>query len=137
MTLTEMGQRLLELRAIKDALEAQTKENNAAIEDDDTPKFVHAGHSFSLLPKTSYTKKGDAELAESGLDYDDYLSALRGEGLGGIIKETVNAKTLQSAITAYVEEHGELSEELAAVIRTYEFNDIGCRRAAVKKPKGA
>ena len=57
--------------------------------------------------------------------------------LGGIIKETVNAKTLQSAITAYVEEHGELSEELAAVIRTYEFNDIGCRRAAVKKPKGA
>ena len=68
MTLTEMGQRLLELRAIKDALEAQTKENNAAIEalkkemaqqmvDDDTPKFVHAGHSFSLLPKTSYTKK--------------------------------------------------------------------------------
>lgn len=148
MTLTEMGQRLLELRAAKDALEAQTKENNAAIEalkkemaqqmvDDDTPKFVHAGHSFSLLPKTSYTKKGDAELAESGLDYDDYLSALRGEGLGGIIKETVNAKTLQSAITAYVEEHGELSEELAAVIRTYEFNDIGCRRAAVKKPKGA
>lgn len=83
MTLTEMGQRLLELRATKDALEAQTKENNAAIEalkkemaqqmvDDDTPKFVHAGHSFSLLPKTSYTKKGDAELAESGLDYDDY-----------------------------------------------------------------
>lgn len=48
MTLTEMGQRLLELRATKDALEAQTKENNAAIEalkqdmaqqmvDDDTP----------------------------------------------------------------------------------------------------
>ena len=32
MTLTEMGQRLLELRTIKDALEAQTKENNAAIE---------------------------------------------------------------------------------------------------------
>ena len=148
MTLTEMGQRLLELRATKDALEAQTKENNAAIEalkkemaqqmvGDDTPKFVHAGHSFSLLPKTSYTKKGDEELAESGLDYDDYLSTLRSEGLGGIIKETVNAKTLQSAITAYVEEHGELSEELAAVIRTYEFNDIGCRRAAVKKPKGA
>ena len=43
----------------------------------------------------------------------DYLSTLREEGLGGIIKETVNAKTLQSAITAYVEEHGELSEELA------------------------
>lgn len=93
MTLTEMGQRLLELRAIKDALEAQTKENNAAIEalkkemaqqmvDDDTPKFVHAGHSFSLLPKTSYTKKGDAELAESGLDYDDYFSAPPGRGAG-------------------------------------------------------
>ena len=69
MTLTEMGQRLLELRATKDALEAQTKENNAAIEalkkemaqqmvDDDTPKFVHAGHSFSLLPKPPTPKRG-------------------------------------------------------------------------------
>jgi len=148
MTLAEMGQRLLELRDLKNSLEEQTKENNATLEalkkemaqqmvDDDTPKFTHAGHSFSLLPKTSYSKRGDEELAESGLDYDDYLDTLREEGLGGIIKETVNARTLQSAITAYVEEHGRLSEELEAVIRTYEFNDIGCRKAAVKKPKGA
>ena len=33
------------------------------------------GFFTAALPKTSYTKKGDAELAESGLDYDDYLSA--------------------------------------------------------------
>ena len=65
--------------------------------------FATASMAASSAVRVS--KKGDAELAESGLDYDDYLSALRGEGLGGIIKETVNAKTLQSAITAYVEEH--------------------------------
>ena len=147
MTLTEMSQRLLELCDTKDALEAQVKENNAAIEelklemaqqmvDEDTPKFTHAGHSFSLLPKISYSKRGDGELAESGLDYEDYLSALREEGLGSIIKETVNARTLQSAITAYVEEHGGLSDSLEAVIRTYEFNDIGCRRAVTKPLTG-
>jgi len=82
MDLLEMVKRYQSLLETKEDLAEQTKANNAAIEalkkemaqqmvDDDTPKFVHAGHSFSLLPKTSYTKKGDAELAESGLDYDD------------------------------------------------------------------
>lgn len=140
MTLTEMGQRLLELRAIKDALEAQTKENNAAIEaakeqiaqqmiDDDCPKISTRGYSFSLQEKTIYSKRSEADMAREGVDFFD---TLRDEGLGDIIKETVPAQTLGSTMKAYVEEHGELSEALGKVINTYETFDI-YRRKETKK----
>ena len=136
MTLTEMGQRLLELRATKDALEAQTKENNAAIEaakaeiaqqmvDDECPRISTGGYCFSLTAKTSYTKRSDAELAESGLNF---LDTLREEGLGDIIVEKVDPRTLQSTVKAYVDEHGELSEGLEGIIRTFDYNDITRRK---------
>ena len=140
MTLTEMGQRLLELRAIKDALEAQTKENNAAIEamkeqisqqmiDDDCPKISTGGYSFSLQEKTIYSKRSEADMAQAGVDFFD---TLREEGLGDIIKETVTTQTLGSTMRAYVEEHGALSEALGKVINTYETFDI-YRRKDTKK----
>ena len=37
---------------------------------------------------------------------------------------------------AYVEEHGDLSEELAKVISTYETYDISRRRETAKAGKG-
>lgn len=136
MTLLDLVKDYQRLLEEKDRLEAETKANNAAIEaaknkiiqqmiDDDCPKISTGGYSFSLQAKTSYSKKSEEDLAESGADF---LGVLREEGLGDIIKETVNARTLQSAISAYVEEHGTLSEALDAVIRTYEFNDVARRR---------
>ena len=64
----------------------------------------------------------------------DFLGTLREEGLGDIIVEKVDPRTLQSTINAYVEEHGELTEGLDAIIRSYEYNDI-TRRKEVKKRK--
>ena len=138
MTLLEMVKDYQTLLETKERLAAETKENNAAIEaakakiaqqmvDDDCPKISTAGYTFFLQNKTSYSKRSDEELAESDADY---FGVLREEGLGDIIVETVNARTLQATISAYVEEHGELSEGLASVIRSYEYNDIMRRKDA-------
>lgn len=143
MTLLEMVRNYQALLEEKDRLAECTKANNAAIEvakneiaqqmiDDDCPRISSGGYSFSLTPKTSYSKKSESDLAEAGVDF---FEVLREEGLGDIIKETVAAQTLQSTIKAYVEEHGELSEALSQIVREYEFNDITRRKESKKGGK--
>ena len=144
MTLLDMVRQYQELLVEKDRLADLTKENNAAIEaakaeiaqqmvDDDCPRISCGGYSFSLTPKTSYSKRSEAELAEAGLDF---FGVLREEGLGDLIVETVNARTLKSAMKAYVDENGELSEGLEAVIKTYDYNDITRRKETTRKTGG-
>lgn len=143
-TLTDMVRDYALLLEDKATLEQRTKDNNAAIEaakkeiaqqmvDDDTPSITTGGYTYSLAPKVSYRKRSEAELAESGADF---FTALRREGLGDIIKETVNPQTLNTAIRSYVEENDELSEGLAAVITSYEYNDINRRKAAQRAGVG-
>ena len=136
MDLLEMVKHYQGLLETKDDLAERTKANNAAIEaakaeiaqqmvDDECPRISTGGYCFSLTAKTSYTKRSDAELAESGLNF---LEALREEGLGDIIVEKVDPRTLQSTVKAYVDEHGELSEGLEGIIRTFDYNDITRRK---------
>lgn len=143
-TLADMVKELHELLGRKDELADLTKDNNAAIEaakqeiiqqmvDDDCSSIGCMGYNYSLQHKTKYNKKSDADLAEAGVDF---LETLREEGLGDIIVETVNAQTLNSTIKAYIDENGELSEGLGAIINPYEFDDIG-RRKITKKMGGA
>ena len=143
MTLLEMVREYQDLLERKDDLAAQTKDNNAAIDDmreriaqqmidDDCPRISCGGYNFSLAQKTVYSKRSDAELAESGLDF---LATLREEGLGDIIVEKVDPRTLQSTIKAYVDENGGLSEGLDAIIKAYETTDI-TRRKETKKIGG-
>lgn len=140
MELLDMVRDYQALLETKDDLAARTKENNAAIEaakiriaqqmvDDDCPRISSGGYSFSLTPKTIYSKRSEAELADSGVVFFDVL---REEGLGDIIVETVNPRTLQSTIKAYVEENGELSEGLDTVIKSYDTYDITRRKEANK-----
>ncbi len=143
MTLLDMVRKYQDLLTEKDRLAELTKENNAAIEaakgeiaqqmvDDDCPRISTGGFTFTLTPKTSYSKRSEEELAASGADF---FGTLREEGLGDLIVETVNARTLQSAMKAYVDENGELSEGLEAVIKTYDYNDI-TRRKETRKVGG-
>lgn len=140
MTLLDMIREYQMLLERKDDLADQVKDNNASIEaakakiaqqmiDDDCPQIACGGYSFSLTPKTIYSKRSDAELDGNGLDF---LETLREEGLGSIIVETVNTRTLQSTMKAYVDENGDLSDALAAVIKGYDTYDITRRKAARK-----
>ena len=140
-TLTELVKDLRGLLDEKDRLEAQEKQNKAAIEakkqeiaqqmiDEDTPRISCGGYAYALQPKTAYNKISDAALEAEGIDY---LDTLREEGFGHLIKETVNARTLQGAMAAFVEEHGELTEGLLTIIKPYDYNDVSCRKEAKKR----
>ena len=144
MTLLDMVRDYQSLLERKEALAEETKENNAAIEaakekisqqmvDDDCPSISTGGYKFTLQAKTIYSKKSEADIAQTGTTFFDVL---REEGLGDIIVEQVNTRTLQSTMKDYVEEHGELSEELEKVISSYDTYDIARRKETNRATKG-
>lgn len=144
MTLLDMVRDYQDLLNKKESLAEETKANNAAIEaakeqiaaqmvDDDCPSISTGGYKFTLQAKTIYSKKSEADIARSGTTLFD---ALREEGLGDIIVEQVNTRTLQSTMRDYVEEHGDLSDELKKVIRPYDTYEIARRRETNRATKG-
>lgn len=60
--------------------------------------------------------------------------ALRANGLGDLIKETVNAQSLQGAMSNLAEENDdELPEEFEGCVNVYSFNDITRRKSSRKQ----
>lgn len=123
----------------KDELAELTKENNAAKEeleqeicqmmvDEEKPSTVVDGFTYSLQQKTMYSKKSEAALAEAGIDFFDVL---REQGLGDLIVEKVDPRTLQSSVSALAEE-GELPEELTECLNIFEKLAISKRKANTK-----
>ena len=148
MKLTEMLAQYEVLLDKKDQLAQVTKDNNAAIEklkaeiaetmiDEDIPSQGYGDYVYSLQDKIKYSKRGEAELQEKGLDF---FEVLREQGFGDIIKETVNANTLQSTMKAVADENdGELPPELDEIVSSYEMTDISRRKStnkALKRAKG-
>ena len=130
-------QKLLER---KEELAEATKENNKAKEeleqeicqimvDEEKPSTVVDGYNYILPQKTEYSKLGEDKLAEKGLDF---LDVLREQGLGSIIVEKVDPRTLSSTCNGIVEENGELPEELAEVVSVFEKLTISRKKANTK-----
>ena len=127
-----------ELLDRKDELKEATTENNKAIEaarkelsqamiDAEMPKVSRNGFLYSLQDKTKYSKKGDA-------DEEAFFELLEENGLGDIIKRTVNAQTLSGTMAQVAEENdGTLPEEYADFVSVYQFYDIQ-KRKETKKP---
>lgn len=136
----KLTDKLDEYRALldkKDELAQQTKDNNAEIDkckkelvdlmvEEEVTNVTKDGYSYTLALKTYYSKKSEAELVAAGIDFFDVL---RSEGMGDLIKETVNTRTLQSACANIVEEQDELPEVLAECINSYEAYDITKRKS--------
>ena len=148
MKLTEMLAQYEVLLEKKDQLAQDTKDNNVAIDklkaeiaetmiDEDIPSQGYGDYVYSLQDKIKYSKRGEAELQEKGLDF---FEVLREQGFGDIIKETVNANTLQSTMKAVADENdGELPPELDEIVSSYEMTDISRRKStnkALKRAKG-
>lgn len=134
-----------ELLDLKDSLDEQTKANNKAIEeakqrisqmmiDEECPSISRGGFKYILQEKVCYSKKSEEALLE--LEQQEgitFFGVLRNEGLGDLIKETVNSRSLQSALKNYVEENdGELSEDLEKVVSHYDTYDIMKRKETNK-----
>ena len=132
MTLLEKVDQLKELLDEKDELKAKTTENNKAIDackkeladmmlEEETTKVTRAGFSYTLQEKTRYSKK-------AGCD-EEFFEALRVNGMGDLIKETVNAQSLQGAMSNLADENdGILPDDFTEVINVYEYLDIAKRK---------
>lgn len=147
---SQLDQKIREYKELldrKEELENLTKENNAAKEkleqdickmmiDEEKPSTIVDGFNYSLSQKVMYSKKSEEDLAalekETGLLFFDVL---RDQGLGDIIKETVNPRTLQSTVAAMKEDLGEdqdLPEDLTQCLSIYEKLTITKRKANTK-----
>lgn len=139
---SELDQKIRQYKEIldrKDELAELTKENNAAKEqleyeicqmmvDEEKPNTVVDGFTYSLSQKTMYSKKSEEALAEAGIDFFDVL---REQGLGDLIVEKVDPRTLNSSVSAMAED-GELPEELAECLNIYEKLALSKRKANTK-----
>lgn len=123
----------------KDELAEMTKENNAQKEameqeicqmmiDEEKPTTVVDGFSYTLQQKTEYSKRSEAYLAEHNLDF---FSVLREQGLGDLIVEKVDPRTLNSTCKE-LEEAGNMTEELMECLTSYEKLSISKRKANTK-----
>lgn len=124
---------------VKENLADLTKSNNADKEtmeqeicqlmvDEEKPSTVVDGFTYSLQQKIMYSKKSEEALAEAGIVFFDVL---REQGLGDIIVERVDPRTLQSTIAGMAEE-GELPEELEECLNIYEKLALSKRKANTK-----
>ncbi len=120
----------------KDRLKDLTTENNKAIEnvrnqlaqamiDEECPRVSRNGFSYTLQQKTKYNKRA--------CDEEEFFDCLEENGLGDIIKRTVNAQTLQGTMASLADDNGgELPDDFKEYISVYEFYDISKRRESNK-----
>ncbi len=132
--LFEWADRLKALRDRKDELEAELKQVNMGIDNADwhlsnlmaeteTQSFTRAGTMFCLTTKTRASARAGQK--------DELFAALRGEGYGDMITETVNANSLSSFVKEQIAENGDaLPDWLDGLVSVFEKTTVGVRKAA-------
>ena len=124
------------LKAAKDEkkdLDAKAKELGAEIEELDKQlsdamteaeldKFTRNGNTFYLSSRLFASPQAGRK--------DAMISALKEEGFGDIVQETVNANTLSAFVKEQMSQNGdEVPEWLASVVNTFEKISVGIRKS--------
>ena len=132
--LFELADELKALRDRKDALEAELKQVNMDIDNVDwhlstlmleteTQNFTRAGTMFCLTTKTRAS-------ATEGMK-GELFAALRSEGFGDLIYETVNANSLSAFVKEQIAENSDaLPDWLDGLVNVFEKTTVGVRKAA-------
>lgn len=130
--LFSMADRLKELKDNKKNLDAQSKQLGAEIEElelslsdamatAEVDKFSRNGNTFYLTSRLFASPNAGMK--------DDMISALKKNGYGELVTETVNANTLASFCKELMAENGDvLPEWLAGTINTFEKTSVGIRK---------
>jgi len=130
----ELADQLRELRETKQFAEQELKEINAEIERVDyalseimaqteTQNFTRAGTMFCLTTTTRAS-------AVAGYK-NDLFQALKSEGFGELVQETVNSNSLSAFVKEQIAENGDvLPDWLNGLVSIYEKTTVGVRRAA-------
>ena len=130
----ELADRLKELRDTKKELEQKLKLINAEIEEVDfnlanamleseTQNFTRSGVMFCLTNTTRASVASERK--------DELFEALRAEGYGGLIYETVNANSLSAFVKEQMAENNDtLPDWLNGLVNVFEKTTVGVRKAA-------
>ncbi len=130
----DLAARLKSLRDEKNELETRLKEVNAQIDDADqrlagmmadseTQNFTHSGTMFCLITKTRASAAPDSK--------QELFSALRREGYGDLVYETVNANSLSAFVKERIAENEDvLPDWLDGLVNVYEKATVSVRKAA-------
>lgn len=132
-SLFELADRLKAAKDRKKELDAETKANNAVIEDLDrqlseamaeqeVDRFSRNGSLFYLSSRLFASPKAGEK--------EPMIAALKANGYGALVTETVNANTLASFAKERMAESetGELPGWLDAVVSTFEKVSVGVRK---------
>ncbi len=129
----ELAGRLKSLRDEKQEAEQRLKEINSAIEETDyrlatmmaeseTQNFTHAGTMFSLTIKTRASATAERK--------DELFTALRREGYGDLVYETVNANSLSAFVKEQIAENEDnLPKWLDGLVNVFEKTTVGVRKS--------
>ena len=131
--LFELADRLRALRDEKVEAEQRVKELNAEIDevdyrlselmaDTETQNFTRAGMMFCLTTKTRASATAGRK--------EELFKALRGEGYGDLVYETVNANSLSAFVKEQMAENGDvLPAWLGGLVNVFEKTGVSLRKA--------
>lgn len=132
----ELAEQLKTLRDEKKETEQRVKDINAALNDveyrlatmmadTEMQNFIRAGTMFSLTHKTRASAAVDRK--------DELYAALKSEGYGDLVYETVNANSLSAFVNEQIAENDEaLPEWLEGLVNVYEQIKVSIRKATHK-----
>lgn len=133
-TMFELADRLKTLRDEKKTLEQHLKDVNARLDeadaalsqtmtDTETQNFTRSGTLFCLTNTIRASATADRK--------DDLFEALRAEGHGGLVYETVNANSLSAFVKEQIAENDDtLPDWLEGLVNVFEKTTVGVRKAA-------
>ena len=129
----ELADKLKELRERKTELAEETKANNAEIEQaefqlsqlmasTETQSFQRAGTLFYLTTKTYASANKEQK--------DELFDALRNEGYGSLITETINANSLSAFVKEQMSENDDvLPEWLDGKVNVFDKVTVSLRKS--------
>jgi hypothetical protein len=89
----------------------------------ETQNFTRSGIMFYLTTKTRASAMADRK--------DELFSALRSEGYGEMVTETVNANSLSAFVKEQITENGDaLPGWLDGLVSVFEKTTVGVRKSA-------
>jgi hypothetical protein len=130
----DLADQLKALRDQKKNLEQEIKDVNARLEEVDyslatamaeseTQNFTRSGVLFCLTNTTRASAAADQK--------EELFTALREEGYGDLVYETVNANSLSAFVKEQIAENDDsLPEWLNGLVNVFEKTTVGVRKAA-------
>ena len=130
----ELAERLKQLREKKKAAEQQLKDVRAEIvqteyqlsmqmAETETQNFTRAGTMFSLTTKTRASAVAGRR--------EELFAALKENGYGDLVYETVNANSLSAFVKEQIAENQDtVPEWLSGLVHVYEQTSVSVRQSA-------